>query len=240
MYEYLEEQAREAGLELNWSARIPYSRLALAAAEAVRISEPEYQPAFNAAIFDAYFARGQDIEDWTIIAKCADDTQLEPVAFRYSMTSGIADNELRSTEAQARDHHITATPAWLLNGEVLHRRAAPPRLLRHSQPHDWPRRPTLRREHGSVAGRMTAVVIDAGHAFATVGDTTLALDVYPAPQADAPVVLYVHGGGWRSGGKADGATERLAPLAEYGVTGAARRAEPSGRLTHPTASTPTT
>ena len=31
-------------------------------------------------------------------------------------------------------------------------------------------------------------------------------------------MLYVHGGGWRSGDKADAHTERLAPLAAYGVT----------------------
>ena len=38
MYDYLVEEARAAGLELNWSPRIPYSRSALAAAQAVRIN----------------------------------------------------------------------------------------------------------------------------------------------------------------------------------------------------------
>jgi hypothetical protein len=32
-YDRLAEEARAAGLDLNWSSRIPYSRLALAAAE---------------------------------------------------------------------------------------------------------------------------------------------------------------------------------------------------------------
>jgi acetyl esterase/lipase len=65
---------------------------------------------------------------------------------------------------------------------------------------------------------MSSVVIESGHVFATVGETALGLDLYRAPQADAPVVLYVHGGGWRSGDRADGADQRLAPLAEHGVT----------------------
>jgi acetyl esterase/lipase len=65
---------------------------------------------------------------------------------------------------------------------------------------------------------MASVLIDSDHVFATVGASTLRLDLYRAPQPDAPVVLYVHGGGWRSGDKADGATGRLAPLAAYGVT----------------------
>jgi acetyl esterase/lipase len=68
---------------------------------------------------------------------------------------------------------------------------------------------------------MTHVAVQRGHVFATVGETTLGLDLYRAPQSDAPVVLYVHGGGWRSGDRADAGPERLAPLAGYGVTVAA-------------------
>jgi predicted DsbA family dithiol-disulfide isomerase len=119
MYDYLVEEARAAGLELNWSPRIPYSRFALAAAQAVRINEPDYDPAFNAAVFDAYFARGQDIEDWTVIARCAEAVGVEPFAFQYSMASGIADNELRFAEEQARQHHVLSTPSWVVNNDQL-------------------------------------------------------------------------------------------------------------------------
>lgn len=64
---------------------------------------------------------------------------------------------------------------------------------------------------------MTSVTEERGHVYATVGGTALGLDLYRAPQADAPLVLYVHGGGWRGGDRADGAAERLAPLAGFGV-----------------------
>jgi len=65
---------------------------------------------------------------------------------------------------------------------------------------------------------MTSVMVERGHVFTTAGDTPLGLDLYRAPHADAPLVLYVHGGGWRSGDRADAGTERLLPLAAYGVT----------------------
>jgi len=65
---------------------------------------------------------------------------------------------------------------------------------------------------------VSAATVERGHAFAVVGTTTLRLDLYRAPRDDAPVVLYVHGGGWRSGDRADGGAERLAPLADLGVT----------------------
>jgi acetyl esterase/lipase len=62
------------------------------------------------------------------------------------------------------------------------------------------------------------VSIDRDLVYATVGDTRLGLDLYRAPHPDAPLVVHLHGGGWRTGDKADGAAERLAPLAALGVT----------------------
>jgi acetyl esterase/lipase len=43
------------------------------------------------------------------------------------------------------------------------------------------------------------------------------LDLYLAHDPDAPLVLYIHGGGWQHGDKADDAAQRLAPMAALGV-----------------------
>jgi acetyl esterase/lipase len=59
---------------------------------------------------------------------------------------------------------------------------------------------------------------EESYAYATVGGTTLGMDLHRTPQAGAPLVLYVHGGGWRSGNRADAGATRLAPLAARGVT----------------------
>src|SRR4051812_33749790 len=61
-------------------------------------------------------------------------------------------------------------------------------------------------------------MVEDDHAFATVGGTALRLDLHRSAAADAPLVVYVHGGGWRSGDKADDGPRRLAPLTAYGVT----------------------
>ena len=53
---------------------------------------------------------------------------------------------------------------------------------------------------------MTPVTVERGLVFTSGGETTLGLDLYRAPQTDAPLVIYVHGGGWRSGDKAEGLT----------------------------------
>lgn len=77
---------------------------------------------------------------------------------------------------------------------------------------------------------MSPITVESGHVFATVGDTTLELDIYRAPDHDAPLVIYVHGGGWRSGDKTDETAERIAPLAQVRRHGRGRQLSPGSRL----------
>ena len=65
---------------------------------------------------------------------------------------------------------------------------------------------------------MSPITVESGHAFATVGDTTVELDIYRAQDHDTPLVIYAHAGGWRSGDKTYETAERIAPLARYGIT----------------------
>jgi acetyl esterase/lipase len=66
---------------------------------------------------------------------------------------------------------------------------------------------------------MMDVQVEKDLVFAEHDDgSELALDIYRPPHDDAPIVVYVHGGGWRSGDKADDGARRLAPLSACGVT----------------------
>jgi len=48
-----------------------------------------------------------------------------------------------------------------------------------------------------------------------VGGRSLALDLYRADDSGAPLVVYVHGGGWRASSKSHDAA-RVAGLAAFG------------------------
>jgi acetyl esterase/lipase len=65
---------------------------------------------------------------------------------------------------------------------------------------------------------MMDVRVDKEFVYATRQGSELTLDIYRPPQDDAPVTIYVHGGGWRNGDKTDDAARRLAPLSACGVT----------------------
>jgi acetyl esterase/lipase len=69
-----------------------------------------------------------------------------------------------------------------------------------------------------MTGEEHAVSVERDLAYATLDGTQLSLDIYRAPQRNAPVVLYVHGGGWTRTDKRTDGEERLAPLAAQGVT----------------------
>ena len=118
VYTWLATEARAAGLVLNWSARIPYSRPALAAAETVRVNQPGRHRAFIAAVFDAYFGHGQDIGDGAVIAECAAASGVDPLLVGSVTTPAVADDALRCPEAWVRAHEVTGTPSWLV-GEAL-------------------------------------------------------------------------------------------------------------------------
>jgi acetyl esterase/lipase len=62
------------------------------------------------------------------------------------------------------------------------------------------------------------VKVEKDLVFVAQDGSDLALDIYRPSHDDAPVALYVHGGGWRSGDKADDGARRLVPLSACGVT----------------------
>jgi acetyl esterase/lipase len=68
---------------------------------------------------------------------------------------------------------------------------------------------------------VTAETVMTEHVFTADGEPRLALDLYRAADPDAPLVLYVHGGGWRGGDRADARSNRLRPMARHGLSVAA-------------------
>ena len=72
--------------------------------------------------------------------------------------------------------------------------------------------------------------------YATVGDRKLVLDLYLPEKVSKPlpIVVWIHGGGWRSGSK-DGASARLGPLLSKGYAGASIGYRLSGEAIFPAA-----
>jgi predicted DsbA family dithiol-disulfide isomerase len=119
MYEELERQAKSAGLALNWPACLPNSRTALAASAWVRRINPGIARQFNAKLFNAHFALGQDLGDSQLVIRYAVELGADLKRLRNALADGSAFKEVSDSEAIAHGHGVRGTPAWLLNGTLI-------------------------------------------------------------------------------------------------------------------------
>ena len=119
MYEELERQARNAGLALNWPARLPNSRTALAASAWVRCNHPGIAWLFNAKLFCAHFELGQDLGNVGVVIQHAIELGADVKRLRSALADGSALGAVSDSERMARGYGVRGTPAWLLNGTLL-------------------------------------------------------------------------------------------------------------------------
>ncbi|SDR62344.1 Predicted dithiol-disulfide isomerase, DsbA family [Rhizobiales bacterium GAS191] len=116
---YLEREAAAAGLPLDWPPRLPNSRHALAAAEWVRRHAKQAFPGFQAALFAAHFAHGEDIGDAGTLARHAAAEGVDVAALQQALTNGSALANVTRSEHLARRHGVHGTPAWVILGTLV-------------------------------------------------------------------------------------------------------------------------
>lgn len=114
VFDHVGRECEAVGLPFRRPSRSPNTRDVLAAAEHVRLTQPEVFPAVHRALFAAHFAGGGDVGDPDvvdgIIARCGGDAA--PV--RAAVESGAAQDALDASMAEAFEHEVTGTPAFLM------------------------------------------------------------------------------------------------------------------------------
>jgi predicted DsbA family dithiol-disulfide isomerase len=119
MYATLEREAANAGLPLNWPTRLPNTRTALAAAEWVRLHQPDVAGDFNRRLFAAHFELGEDLGDMAVIERHANEVGVDLDALRAALATGTAVASLVEVESMAARAGVQATPSWLIAGELI-------------------------------------------------------------------------------------------------------------------------
>jgi predicted DsbA family dithiol-disulfide isomerase len=119
MYEFLEYEARAAGLPLKWPERLPNTLHALTAAEWVRRHEPAAFPALYARLFEAHFVRGEDIGDPAVVEAHAAQCGADPDALTAAMCSPAPARDVERSAGLAGRIGVTGTPAWLVGSRVV-------------------------------------------------------------------------------------------------------------------------
>jgi predicted DsbA family dithiol-disulfide isomerase len=119
MYAVLEREAKEAGLPLHWPARLPNSRLALAAAEWARRHQPPSFPQLHRELFEAHFALGESLEDQAVIDRHARASGIDLAAMHAALADGSAREAVTEAETMGRKYGVQGTPAWLLDQRLI-------------------------------------------------------------------------------------------------------------------------
>lgn len=119
VYAMIEAEAREAGLPLVWPARLPNTRMALAAAEWARRRAAESFPTFRKALFAAHFAMGEDLGDRETIVKHAVASGIAAAAIEGALDGTEAFDWVDRSEAMARSLGVNGTPAWFVGGRLV-------------------------------------------------------------------------------------------------------------------------
>lgn len=99
--------------------RSPRSSLpALEAATWAREAHPGLFPAFDLALFEAFFGRTEDISDPEVLARIGESVGLDPSALRVALTAGHSRPIVWREYLEATDQGIHGIPTILIPGQA--------------------------------------------------------------------------------------------------------------------------
>ena len=106
-------------MPLNWPARLPDTRLALAAADWVRRHEPRLFPRLHKDLFEAHFVLGEDLGNPAVIDRHASESGVDLTALHVAFDDTSAAADVREAEMIARKYGVQGTPTWLLGRRLI-------------------------------------------------------------------------------------------------------------------------
>jgi len=119
MYDLLEKEAKEANLPLNWPARLPNSRYALALAEQVRRNKPHLFSDIKDRLYAAHFALNEDLGSKEVVHNILISFGITETEINKWMEDDSAFDNLRNAAYSAQLVGLQGTPAWVLSNKII-------------------------------------------------------------------------------------------------------------------------
>jgi predicted DsbA family dithiol-disulfide isomerase len=110
--DHIAAECEAVGLPFRLPSRIPNTRRLLEVAEAVRVAAPERFAGVDAAFYDAQWVHDLDLGDPAVV-----DAILADAGVDVDVDQGAA--LVEAAMAEAREHDVTGTPAWWVDGRLL-------------------------------------------------------------------------------------------------------------------------
>lgn len=130
MHASLRRRAAEYGLVVGDHDRLSNSHLATAAGEYAR--DHNSYPEFSRAVFEAYFAHGEDIGDVDVIARCAATAGLDAGDLRAALSDDQYASRLDAAMREAAAAGVSGVPTFIIGGRERVVGAQPLEVLREA------------------------------------------------------------------------------------------------------------
>lgn len=117
---------REYGIEMRSHRFGVNTRPAHRAFKLVQHLAPEQAPAYNMALFRAYFEADKDIGDVSVLASLADELGVDGTALRERLATDEAEAQVLQEETEAHASGITGVPALVFENKYLLSGVRPP------------------------------------------------------------------------------------------------------------------
>jgi predicted DsbA family dithiol-disulfide isomerase len=128
------EAAREEGIEIDWDRAVAVNTLP--AHRLLWLAEREAGPAVQRALaerlFEAHFARGENVGNPATLARLAGEAGggLDPARAAAMLATDEGEREVRGAIVQARRLGVAAVPTFVFDGEYGVQGAQPPEVFR--------------------------------------------------------------------------------------------------------------
>lgn len=109
--------AERLGVTMRLPPAQPRSRRAHEAAQWAR-RQGRFED-YNAAVFRAFFKRGEDISDTDVLARLASGLQLDEAALRSALERREFEGEVLADEREAERLGVTGVPAFIANRRAM-------------------------------------------------------------------------------------------------------------------------
>ena len=123
MLENLKRQAALEGLDFSGQSLegglIPNTHRALVVGTWAQEEHPDRFEALHSALFESHFARGENLNEMTVLRRAVETAGLDAAEMDEVLESGRYDELLERTSAEARRMSITGVPAFLFDGRFV-------------------------------------------------------------------------------------------------------------------------
>ncbi len=119
VFDVIEAECRDLGLDFTRPTRTPNSRRALETASVVQVHFPEHFEALDESLYRAHWVDGLDIGDRAVIDRLVAAAGASATEVFEFVADGIGYDIVKASMDDARDHGVVSTPSWWVDDALL-------------------------------------------------------------------------------------------------------------------------